>query len=733
MSLMKKSTCSTYNAAPYFRYYVKHNLYQLALFIVVIILAVILPCCMEYGRISDNRYNQVLDLTEYGKIGFLLSGCMGLFGGMTALSYVNSKQNITCMHSFPLKRTSLFFCEIPAGPIYYLISITIAFSAILMMSGFEKCELNKGVFAAMYLASIALFVLIHSAVLLSAGLSGTGVSRFFTAMLLLFMPFVLYALVIYTCAVGNNSIDISYYLSEKVCSFLCPVYRLLNAVFNYDSGKTIAAEVVKTVPCTVLAYAGAALLHKYRRTEDTSKSIIWKPVFWVVKYSVMFCGSMLGIILFGSGLIFLSSGVTDKIIGAMIGLIASFIFVNCILYRSVRALFKDWKPSLIFAAAVLLYTLAVPSNIFGVVGRLYSDGNTRTFDIIADKIKVSVSDEEYDEISKYMNSGNSSNTYSDEIYISDIWSENDADYIRDNFSEYADNTISDDINDDTSVSTVVSRSTVTYVGIKLVQYPVFGFPKAYEISIPTSSELWRKIVSSEEYSSEMDISDYGEDGHYETIQLVIGNKTVTFSADGECNTINSDYTYEICRSLDDNEKNERDELIKRLTDSAVFDADMLAVNSILGYAEINTGYTADYTMKHILFPISAGNIDMINAALDLLAFAEKKDRSSEFSSVEEYFDYAASEYTYAVMINLKTGEAKRISTDTLSKCAKYTSALGGFEWDYYKYTSIDESGYVLLVKDSNGCSTELYFRDDAQAAVNTAELFETAELFNTAD
>ncbi len=734
MSLMTSSTRnernrSAYKAAPYFRYYIKHNVYQLVLFLVVIILAVIVPCCMEYGRFVKDYPKELLDITQYGKIGFVLSGCMGLFCGMTALSYVNGKQNITCMHSFPLKRTTLFLCETPAGIIYYLLSITIGFAAILIISGFEKCTIDKSMFSVMYFASIAMFILMHSAVMFAAGLSGTGAGRFFTAMLILFMPFVLYALVVYTCEIGNSNIDSSYYLDSKVCSALCPFYRLLNAIFNYDTAETAISEIFKTVPYIAVNYAAAVLLHKYRRTEDTTKTIIWKPVFWIVKYSVMFVGAAIGIIIFGADLFFGATSISYKIFGAVLGLFMSYIFMNCVLYRSVRSIFKDVKPSLIFASAVLLYTLVVPANLFGIVGKLYSESNTIRFVIDVDRVEVTVQSEYYEEISEYTAAYNSTGgIYSDnEIYVTGIWSDEDDEYVRENFSEYVgkpyDDT-ADNIYEEDLAATSIVRSCSGHISADIVQYPVFGIPMAYHIVIPMEGELWQKIKSSEEYVSAMDISDYKEAGKYESIQITVGEKSVTFSPDSTCEVIDNDFTYETYRSLDDEEKIKRDELIEKLIDSAVYDEEMLADNTIIGYVEINTGLSDNYYT--ITYPISAGNIDMLNAAVDLLAFAEGSERDIRYSSADEYFADAAAEYEYAVMIDLKTGEAKRIDSDTIAEYSKYTSALSYFWWEYYKYTSID-NGYMLLVKDNAGYSQELYFRNGADIENELTVLFESLD------
>lgn len=366
MNSTKRFSRKDYSSAPYFRYYMKHNIYQLALFLVITALTMVVPCIIEMGK--RRAWSNAFDITDYGVIGFVLSGFMGLFCGMTALSYVNNKQNITLMHSFPLKRTSLFFCETPSGVLYYLISITAGFASLLMLSGIGNATADKKMLLAQYLASVALFLLIHSAALLAGGLSGTGVIRFLMTAMVLFFPVMLYGLIVFTFNVGNSAIDSDYYMSKTVVSLLCPSYTLLDVFINGETIRDVLTAIPKTLPYTALHYVGAILLHKYRRTEDTGKTIIWKPVFVIVKYAVIFAGALLGIIVFGSSLFMGNTGSQDKVFGAVIGLVTSFILVNSVMYRSIRSLFKGLKPFIAMSVCTLVFTLLVPINAFNFIG-----------------------------------------------------------------------------------------------------------------------------------------------------------------------------------------------------------------------------------------------------------------------------------------------------------------------------------------------------------------------------
>ena len=105
---------------------------------------------------------------------------------------------------------------------------------------------------AQYLASVALFLLIHSAALLAGGLSGTGVIRFLMTAMVLFFPVVLYVLIVFTFKVGNSAIDSDYYMSKTVVSLLCPSYTLLDVFINGETIRDVLTAIPKTLPYTAL-------------------------------------------------------------------------------------------------------------------------------------------------------------------------------------------------------------------------------------------------------------------------------------------------------------------------------------------------------------------------------------------------------------------------------------------------------------------------------------------------
>ena len=663
MNSTKRFSRKDYSSAPYFRYYMKHNIYQFALFLVITALTMVVPCIIEMGK--RRAWSNAFDITDYGVIGFVLSGFMGLFCGMTALSYVNNKQNVTLMHSFPLKRTSLFFCETPSGVLYYLISITAGFASLLMLSGIGNATADKKMLLAQYLASVALFLLIHSAALLAGGLSGTGVIRFLMTAMVLFFPVVLYGLIVFTFNVGNSAIDSDYYMSKTVVSLLCPSYTLLDVFINGETIRDVLTAIPKTLPYTALHYVGAVLLNNYRRTEDTGKTIIWKPVFVIVKYAVIFAGALLGIIVFGSSLFMGNTGSQDKVFGAVIGLVTSFILVNSVMYRSIRSLFKGLKPFIAMSVCTLVFTLLVPINAFNFIGRMYSESNTKSFDVTVDGVEVTLPAENYSEVAKYV--AEDYDPYSETVSIPAIWSDNDEEFIKDNFYDYTNDDSADYIED--QPATVIRSYYMSSTSLRIVQNPKIGMPKAYKAMAAMNDELWKAITATDEYKASMDISSKVTLDNYAVFDITIGGYNAEISSGGECDVYDDDGNGEY-RELTDEEKATRDELIKKILAAAVYDRESVADNPVLGTISINMIQSG--VRSYIVYPISAGNLELVNAAYELAAFAGNTE-FTPYSSIEDCYKAAAEKYDCAAMVDTKTGEARRIPIDKLTEYMGYTA------------------------------------------------------------
>ena len=336
-------------------------------------------------------------------------------------------------------------------------------------------------------------------------------------------------------------------------------------------------------------------------------------MFVIVKYAVIFAGALLGIIVFGSSLFMGNTGSQDKVFGAVIGLVTSFIFVNSVMYRSIRSLFKGLKPFIAMSVCTLVFTLIVPINAFNFIGRMYSESNTKSFDVTVDGVEVTLPAENYSEVAKYV--AEDYDPYSETVSIPAIWSDNDEEFIKDNFNDYTDD---ENYYIEDQPATVIRSYYTSGTSLRIVQNPKVGLPKAYYTMVAMNGELWKAITATDEYKASMDISTKVTLDNYAVFDITIGGYNAEISSGGECDVYDDDGNGEY-RELNDEEKATRDELIKKLLAAAVYDRESVADNPVLGTISINMIQSG--VRSYIVYPISAGNLELVNAAYELAAFA----------------------------------------------------------------------------------------------------------------
>ncbi|MBO5128696.1 MAG: hypothetical protein J6D10_14130, partial [Clostridia bacterium] len=147
---------------PFFKFTLKNNWQHFALYFIIMLLVIILPCVMVINerleRINDiyNWEAVISSITvDTGILGVVASLVVAVFSGMSAASYVNSKQQVGCYHSFALRRESLFLVETSVRAIYYLaaylscaLAAWIYINISLPMTAYYNIVYLKHIFAA---------------------------------------------------------------------------------------------------------------------------------------------------------------------------------------------------------------------------------------------------------------------------------------------------------------------------------------------------------------------------------------------------------------------------------------------------------------------------------------------------------------------------------------------------------------------------------------------------------
>ena len=733
-----------YNSRMYYKYTLKHNWQQFAFYLIVVFLGMIVPCVIRTSRVDNipslNKADFATILVLISEIGFTVSGLMGLFSGMTSLSYVNNKQNITCIHSFPIKRSSIFITETTTGGIYYIFSILLGYllsytiisvSANMHSVSFGADELKYLI--TMIIASVLVFLLVNSTTLLAAGLTGTGIVRLLMTVILMFMPIILYMLVLYTINIGNDNLNAEYYMEEGIIYVLCPVIRLIKVA---SDDKILLSEILKTtlyiLPIVIINYAGAFLLHKYRRTETSGTTIIWKPVFYVTKYVIIFASALLGIIIFGSGIFYYSTGtrnIIDIIFGSVIGLVLSYMAVNCIMYRSVRAVFRDVKPFIAVSAVSLAFALIIPANCFGLLDGMYSISNTKSLTFEYNNAEIVFDDSDPELLNEALEKIDM--VYDSDLYdVPYIWSETDSEYLEENFPYYGlDEENSEQYlkygkyNDEGYVVEPENMMTIynPMKYITIVQNPKFGIPLAVEKLFPANSELTKLLQNTEAYRDSMNVSKIinEDENRLEEIFINLDSEEFSLSCNGDINVYASgDYGFNY------HDKDILWEQAEALIDLCAYDSYMPMDSSIAG--DIRFSYTKNDRYYNLSYPIYAQDLELLNSVSSLAA-SIKNISFTDYNSADEYYEKLYLNYTEAVIVDIETGEAKRIDLDVITEYADKTinehlmssSSIN-------RFSELEEApGYLFLVKNKD--TEMLLFRKGKADKTELKALFDSLD------
>ncbi len=769
-----KTSYPKYNSKPFFGYTVKHNWQQLAFYLILVFLTMILPCILRLDDLGvtsfvDDAYENIL--RDIGYIGFFVSAFMGVFSGMVALSYVNSKQNINLRHSLPLKRSAIFLTEALSGAIYYVASAAVGFLIPLFVTkaAAGNNPLDIPGYFMIILMSVLAFLYTYSVTLFAAGLTGTAIVRLLLAGVIMLLPAVLYLMIVYSVDMAFSSLRLfdSYYCNGRIIGILAPGYRLILTVLegrDYDTWQTVLI-VIKSVVAIAVGFTGAFFLHKYRKTEATGTTIIWKPVFAATKYILIFSAGLLGYTVFGSGELFGGGKSTaDGLFGVTIGLVLAFIVINCIMYRSARAMFKGLKPFAVIAVLTILFVFVVPLNMFGIFDKLYSVTNTREITVSSGNISITFDGSEecmsLDELVGSLEECTSTHESAGVDVVDGIYSDTDQEYLAEKFPEYilpamtdeellklaeeyglkyvyhADGTV-EIIEDIDVLQYYYSDFGINYVGgvassyngnrsLTVIQYPKFGIPLAIHVTVPTDGEVWEAIRESDEFKEAHDLTKIEAD-KIKTIELRLGYDYSEISLIKDMISY-CDYTNYY--------KNDSVEKILSPSDSALVRELAAGLCEICDY---NLGEKADSPMIGMVdvyyigesgyqevseFPIFAGDIELVSEVERIFALI-RMEEPQNFTSADEVYDDYLSLYTDAIMINTETGNARKIDIEEVADISGFFTAITSDRMDVYyhlDYTDTENVGYVVVVKNTASeyeCTGTLYFRE---GAVDKAEL-----------
>lgn len=727
-----------YSSRKYFSYKFRSNWNILLAFIIIICISMIIPCLLSTGTtmnwmrenkdiLSDKNFigslKNSIESTLRGLSisGIFVSGFTAIFAGMSALSYVNDKKSTGCYHSFPLTRGTIYLTETSVYAIYYMVAVTLGYGlSYLIMS----CTLPyTAEFASEYFsfmaAGVALFFVAYTTFLFIGGLTGTNVVKFILTAVYLVLGAALFALFILMLLVGCTDLSMDYYFSSKVFMYICSAYRYAQMVLSIGNGGPVL-KLLWLVPEIVLCYIGGYFLHKYRKSERSGNTIVWKPVFYITKYVVMFMAALGGVLIFGFASEFISARVEytcwgrniRMLIGALIFSFLTYMIVNAILYRSTKSIFKDIKGFFIFYAITAVFVLLVPCNVTGLIGKIAPYERTSKLEVEYNGEYIEIEDEKVARaVIEAMESG--WNDYYREIINSDdnkmvvperLKGATDGvdDVIEKYFGDYLDGKYYDRYEDyvtvdeddyyqyDENTLNVIEQfkgiESYRSVCFEAVQHRRFGIPWAMSLTVPlkTVAAPLSRTPEFEKYLNEK--VDNGDPDQF-----------FKYYSNYESFYLSRDFW----SAFDDNYKSFAD----------VYE---YSVESRNEYPLI--GFIREYNSS---LPVYADNIDVINFIDELKDNVENMEadyNSIHPSSVEDVYDEFCKETNYALLVKADTGESVVLGKKEIKSLLPMTAALcdiSELNSEEKMFADYSDVNYVIVIADYDKEVNIIYFRDGA--------------------
>ncbi len=706
----------------YFRFKLKQNWQQLVLYIVLILLITVLPAAVMSSRItraysfemsnavSEIRY--ILDSVLWCTC--VASGLLGVFGGMCAISYVNRKTETTLLHSFALKRETIYVAETLTQLAYYLIALVLSVlgSVALIATvsaangmGAAFAEAAPAAWILKYaLAAILTYLFVMSLFLLAAGLTGTAWMRLIVTAVLAIAPIALLFLICYSFNAGAEWIYEDYYVNalEAVVS---PAGRLvcnLSAFLNEHAALAGLWIFLESAFC----YLAGLVLHKVRASEKAGVTVIWKPVFAVVKYLAIVIGALTLALFFST--LFGESAVA-LLAGAVFGAFFAFLVSNCVLYRSTKSMFQGKIGFAIALLLIVLFIFFVPMNVTGLIGRPYSSTNTASIvvpvngrDIRFDEAEDLQNAQEIlkDAVRSRMEPGT---TEWNKYYYEQGWS-SDRELIEKLYPYYEVTEEEGRFLTPDSMWDFMTDS--NYDQMSIVQNPKIGIPLAVQVPVaPGSDARWRALIESEAFAKQFSVADLLNGRVIQDVSIRLPDAQEGW--------------------LDENSI--RPEEISALAPIMKFDAEHLKHSPIVGMIQI-VAADESYSTGSITYPVTAEETELIRELYRIMRKVPKNESGKvaleDIRTADDVVRIQADQYSCVALIDLVSGEIREVPEKEISSLLAGVVCVdgGGYSYDFFSYAGT-ENYRLLAVEEDNKTGWRFSFREGAFAEGYLEELF----------
>ncbi|MBE6687783.1 MAG: hypothetical protein E7588_00730 [Ruminococcaceae bacterium] len=328
---------------------------------------------MDYARTVERQLRSIFDLTDeyYSIFLSLIAAVAGLVLAYVLFFHFRKKNSADFFLSLPLTRTECYIANFISGVIYYVIPLlftsVVTIVGLNIMGSWKFLNISKLLFMsaenngmlAMLGNNLAFFLLFFAIGTVAVLLTSNGINALVVYGTINFYPIVFLAMLLASAEIFNNDI-IDF--SEKILKDILPITPIVRILVYNELAPTVWTYVMAVISSVIIGALGCFICN-IRPAESWSSAIVFKPLRLILQY--MYCF----IVAFAGGLFFYAvsdRSVINIIVGSVIGLVVSFMVLNIIFERDVKAIFKKPLRLLWSALIFIVVFVVIVIDIFGI-------------------------------------------------------------------------------------------------------------------------------------------------------------------------------------------------------------------------------------------------------------------------------------------------------------------------------------------------------------------------------
>ncbi len=307
----------------------------------------------------------------------IAASIFGVVVSCSRFAYLKNKVSIDFYHSLPVKRGRLFVTQLAVSALAVAIPylINAIFTLIVFASNGLVTDLllvNMLVMSAEAFIYSIFFFSLSTLVGMASGL--TAVQLTLTLVAAFIVP-ATYGLSVAFISLFNENMWTEYYFNANFFEVSTPALRL---IINTDPLSVFEAGLLLLLSAAMLFVS--YVVYMKRKSERAGTPVVFTPLGEVIKYVLVFLGTLGGGLLF----YFIMDDMLWTVFGMICGAVLVFMLANTILQKTARSMFKGWKGLCIFGACAATAFIILVINAFGINTNVPSTAFTSRIEISFD-------------------------------------------------------------------------------------------------------------------------------------------------------------------------------------------------------------------------------------------------------------------------------------------------------------------------------------------------------------